>query len=123
MTSEEKKAAIVREAFISNGGGFGWGVTRKEQIDIDANGARLYELINGTSGDTHTLQHFSFEELSQRIEQLIDTYSDLPSVKAVFDYVVDDFAEHCPGMTYAEILSRYKGHEPHGGIYAEHWQI
>lgn len=123
MTPAEKKAAIVKEAFISNGGGVGWGVTRKEQIEIDANGARLYELINGTSGDTHTLQHFSFEELSQRIEQLIDTYSDLPSVKAVFDYVVDDFAEHCPGMTYAEILRRYKGREPHGGLYAEHWQI
>lgn len=123
FTSNEKKADIVRAAFISNGGGFGWGVTRNEQIDINADGARLYELINGTSGDTRTLQHFSFAELTQHIEKLIDTSDELPSVKDVFDYVAKDFAERCRGMTYDEIIRRYKGSEPHGGTYAEHWQI
>jgi len=69
MTPAEKKAAIVKEAFISNGGGFGWGVTRKEQINIDANGARLYELINGTSGDTHTLQHAAYRTTHRYIQR------------------------------------------------------
>lgn len=61
--SDKDKADAVRDAFIENGGGVGWGVVGRDQVEIDARGAWLYRLINGTSGDTKVLRHYTFEQI------------------------------------------------------------
>lgn len=123
FTSDAQKAEIVKDVFTSNGGGVGWDVTGSEQIEIDKDGARLYRLINGTSGDTKTLQQYSFLQLMRLISDRLDTSSELPSEKEVFAVVVDDFAKRCKDMSYYQILEKWKGQEPHGGSYHKDWQI
>ncbi len=119
-TDDMKKAEIVRTVFISNGGGFGWGIRRNEQIEIDADGARLYKLINGTSGDTKTLQTLSFVDLLHLISEQIDTSADIPTETDVFRAVAAEFSERC---TANDIVKKYKGCSPHGGSYINGWQI
>ena len=41
----------------------------------------------------------------------------------VFREVVKTFDRACEGMSYYEIVAKYKGKEPHGGCYVRDWQI
>ena len=66
---DKDKADAVRDAFISNGGGVGWGVVGRDQVEIDARGAWLYRLINGTSGDTQTVEFIGWVQLLHMLDK------------------------------------------------------
>ena len=66
---ENERAWAIRKIFTSNGGGFGWGAGGEEQIEIEARGIRLYRLINGTSGDTQTVEFIGWVQLLHMLDK------------------------------------------------------
>lgn len=69
--SERDKAWAVRKVFMRIGG-FGWGVGGEVQIEIDVRGIWLYEMVDGTSGNTRVLEHMDWAELVREADEITD---------------------------------------------------